>query len=142
MTSYVSEQEKLIVEFAINTANLDAFPHHAMALELLKEQLLKTSNLASLQSQKISARVDKKIKDSHRLVPPAIKSFLEPMYSHCAAQGGNAHSFSILFHIANKFEVLVISHRTKPTIRHTCGSMGLKCIRKSPMSSEERSMSC
>ena len=93
MANYVADGMQLIVEFALSTAKVECFPEFAIALELLKEQFIKTSNLLRVQRQKIEAEIQKKLKDVHRHAPPAIKTFLEPMYSQCASEGGEGNLF-------------------------------------------------
>ena len=95
ITSYAEEEKQLIIKFALKTTYLGLFPEHATALELLKDQVLKTSNLAFVKSQKISEAIEKQIKKAHRLAPRVIKDFLKPMYAHCATQGGNDLCFLV-----------------------------------------------
>ena len=88
MASYAKGGMQIILEFAINMVKVEDFSKFAMALDLLKEQLLKTSNLLPVQCQKIEAEIKLKIKEAHRRAPPVIKTFLEPMYAKCAGEGG------------------------------------------------------
>lgn len=95
IASYARKQRKLIVEFARAATTADAYPDHAMAAELLRQQFIRTSNLTSVQAEKISVLINDTIRDTHRFAPLAIKEFLEPMYTRCATQGGKLlQSFS------------------------------------------------
>jgi hypothetical protein len=94
MASYAKDGVQLILDFAINTVKMEDFPKFDIALDLLKEQFLKTSNLLPVQCQRIEAEIKQKIKEAHRRAPPVIKTFLEPMYAQCADERGKEESLA------------------------------------------------
>jgi vacuolar-type H+-ATPase subunit H len=57
-------------------------------LEVLKDHIIRTENLLKSQIESVFEEVTKAVRKAHKEAVPAVKSFLEPMYSICAAERG------------------------------------------------------
>ena len=85
---YATEVRQLIVDFAESVVRNGLYSQFAMPMEVLKDQLLKTSDLLPAQSQRITEAIEAKARGAHRQAPPAIQKYLIPVYKQCGAEGG------------------------------------------------------
>jgi hypothetical protein len=86
--SYVERGKSLINEFASLAADKSLNPDVSDGLEVLNDHIIRTENLLKSQTDFAFEEITKAIRDAHPKAVPAVKSFLEPMYSTCAAEGG------------------------------------------------------
>jgi hypothetical protein len=79
----------LISEFVQAIAiSKDIFPDVSDGVEVLKEHILRTQKALSREIDAAFDEMKKVIKKSHKLAVPAVRSFLEEMYEHCASETG------------------------------------------------------
>jgi len=86
--SYIEKGRSIITEFASLATDNDPCPDVSDGLEVLKDHIIRTENLLKSQIESVFEEVTKAVRKAHKEAVPAVKSFLEPMYSICAAEGG------------------------------------------------------
>ncbi len=77
-----------ISDFAHAIANKDVFPDASDGIEVLKVHVLRVQNRLYSETDTAFDEMRKVIKKAHRMAIPAVKAFLDPMYTHCASESG------------------------------------------------------
>jgi hypothetical protein len=87
-TSYVESGKSIIAEFACLAKKNHLCPDVSDGLEVLMDQIIRTENILKSQTEFSFEEITMAVRKAHKEAVPAIRQFLEPMYSKCAAEGG------------------------------------------------------
>jgi hypothetical protein len=67
------------------------FPDASDGIDVLKDQVLRMQNRLHSETDTAFDEMRKIIKKAHRMAIPAVQTFLEPMYEHCASESGEPY---------------------------------------------------
>ena len=86
---YSDEGQQLIADFAAAATTIDNYPDINMDLDILKQQIIRTSRILSYKTGTILEKLKGDAKSFDRnIAAPVIREFLKPLYAKCGQARG------------------------------------------------------